>query len=196
MILPSGLSLLVVVLFCFRINNLRRENTSVGAVPSFDTVLLFVFIPRVVEVYFYRSSFLFSLRLTIRKKVPILSGLFLTCRISQLIWFLKSWFLACKGWSLSSKVKLSRNSALKKKKKRRKKKKKVKSYLNGWRASTCPKSCDHPGSSKASLRNWTVFMRSKSNVKDGALGSLSCGERISQSSTSCPWRAVVPQPSA
>lgn len=86
MILPSGLSLLVVVLFCFRISNLRRENISAGAVPSFDTVLLFVFIPRAVEMFFYRSLFtFFLLRLKIRKKVPILSGLFLTCGISQLI---------------------------------------------------------------------------------------------------------------
>lgn len=97
----------------FRIDdNFRRENTSAGAVPSFDTVLLYLL--QELWEYFYRSSFFSFLIVNLRKKVPILSGLVLTCRISQLIWVLISYFLACKGWSLRSKIKLGRNFALQK----------------------------------------------------------------------------------
>jgi len=95
-------------LLCVRVDdNFRRENTCAGAVPSFDTVLLLVFIARAMGRFlqvFISFSFLI---VNLRQKVPILSGLLLTCRISQLIWVLISYFLLCWGWSLWSKIKLS-----------------------------------------------------------------------------------------
>lgn len=139
MILLSVTSLLVVVL------SYASESTSKGKMLLVQSRVLMVYrylyLLQKLWKYFYMSSFLFlsffffpPLRLTIRKEVPVLTRLFLTCRISQPIWVLIPYFLACKGWSLRSKIKLGRNSALWKLY--------SKSYLNKRRTSICPKQCD------------------------------------------------------